>query len=59
MFYSSPEIMCGEMYDNKTDLWGLGVLTYELCFGMPPWSDANKEAESILEVKNYFIINYF
>ena len=50
MFYSSPEIMQGEMYDSKTDLWGLGVMTYELCFGKPPWQDVNLEEQSILEV---------
>jgi len=30
--------MSGDLYDNKSDLWGLGILAYELCFGETPWS---------------------
>jgi len=39
MMYSSPEVMQGLLYDSKSDMWGLGVLSYELCFGETPWSD--------------------
>jgi len=37
--YTSPEVMSGDLYDSKSDLWGLGVLAYELCFGLTPWSE--------------------
>ena len=39
-----PEILKGEEYDEKADVWGLGVLTYELAYGRVPfpiWSQAD------------------
>ena len=28
--YASPEVLKGLKYDQKTDIWGLGCLLYEL-----------------------------
>ncbi|KAM3146451.1 hypothetical protein pb186bvf_001420 [Paramecium bursaria] len=41
--YCSPEIMEGDLYDKRSDMWGLGVMTYELCFGVPPWKENQLE----------------
>lgn len=41
--YLSPEVVKGEDYDEKIDLWALGILTYELLIGRIPfkiWSEA-------------------
>lgn len=35
--YTPPEIFEGEEYDYTVDLWGLGVLTYELLVGKAPF----------------------
>lgn len=35
--YLSPEIIVGEGYDKKADYWALGILIYELFFGIPPF----------------------
>jgi len=40
LLYACPEVLQGEMYDKKSDMWGLGVLSYELCFGVPPWKES-------------------
>ena len=36
--YLSPELLQGERYDEKVDLWAVGVLAYELAFGVSPFN---------------------
>jgi serine/threonine protein kinase len=33
-FYAAPELFEGGRFDIPTDLWSLGVLTYEVCTGI-------------------------
>uniref|UniRef100_K3WJS2 Aurora kinase n=1 Tax=Globisporangium ultimum (strain ATCC 200006 / CBS 805.95 / DAOM BR144) TaxID=431595 RepID=K3WJS2_GLOUD len=40
--YLSPEILLGHAYDFRTDLWSLGVLTYELLVGSTPFYCENQ-----------------
>ncbi|KAK3921349.1 Serine/threonine-protein kinase Nek2 [Frankliniella fusca] len=40
-FYMSPEVMKGEMYNSKSDVWSLGCLIYELCSLKPPFHAQN------------------
>ncbi|XP_034256013.1 serine/threonine-protein kinase BRSK2-like [Thrips palmi] len=40
-FYMSPEVLKGEMYDSKSDVWSLGCLVYELCARKPPFHAHN------------------
>lgn len=35
--YLSPELLQGARYDEKVDLWAVGVLAYELYFGTSPF----------------------
>jgi aurora kinase len=35
--YLSPEIVRGEAYDEKIDIWAVGVMTYELITGSIPF----------------------
>jgi NIMA (never in mitosis gene a)-related kinase len=30
-YYLSPEVCLGQKYDNKSDMWMLGCILYELC----------------------------
>ena len=31
MLYMAPEIINGQKYNNKVDIWALGCIIYELC----------------------------
>jgi aurora kinase len=35
--YVSPEILKGQLYDEKIDVWAIGILTYELLVGDIPF----------------------
>lgn len=39
--YMAPEIMSNKTYDNKSDLWSVGVIMYELLFGTTPYHAKN------------------
>ena len=37
--YFAPEIMMGKGYDFSVDVWGVGILIYEMIFGYTPFAD--------------------
>jgi NIMA (never in mitosis gene a)-related kinase 10 len=41
MFYSCPEIIKNEPYNEKADIWALGCVLYELCCLEPPFFTPN------------------
>lgn len=43
-YYASPEVWRDEPYDNKSDIWSLGCLIYELCALTPPFRGKDMQA---------------
>lgn len=43
--YMAPEIMNNNMYNNQTDLWSIGMILYEMLFGVHPYNDCHSFPE--------------
>ena len=44
LLYMAPEILKGEEYNYKCDLWNIGIIIYKLYFGKFPYFGANENA---------------
>jgi serine/threonine protein kinase len=42
--YVAPELVYSEPYDEKVDLWAVGILTFELLLGHAPFTGQNENA---------------
>jgi serine/threonine protein kinase len=47
----SPEILKGDEYDEKIDIWALGVILFEMLFGEDPFK-IKREEELVKIVKS-------
>ena len=57
--YSSPEIIGEIEYNEKTDLWSLGITLFEIFFGYPPYGpnpSTNEIKNIVLDGNNNFNI---
>ena len=43
-YYASPEVWSEAPYNQKSDIWSLGIITYEMLTLNPPFKAANMEA---------------
>ena len=41
--YTSPEVVKGLRYNQKTDIWALGCLLYEMIAGKPAYDHSHSE----------------
>lgn len=49
--YMAPEIIKGEVYNEKVDVWSIGVITYMLLSGRNPFPGQTKDEVKKLIVK--------
>ena len=54
--YMSPEMLKKEGHSNSVDIYGLGLILYEMLFGLPPFY--NPDFRKIFHVKEKKYINY-
>jgi serine/threonine protein kinase len=41
--YVAPEVLRGKEYTQASDIYGFGIIAYELCTGLPPYRDIAHE----------------
>jgi serine/threonine protein kinase len=47
--YVAPEVLLCETYNESVDMWGIGIITYILLAGYPPFYDeTNPQDDSLL-----------
>ena len=39
--YMAPEILNGQIYSNKADIWSIGVVLYEMLYGYCPFESSS------------------
>src|SRR5204863_5662484 len=37
--YVAPEVLRGKEYTQASDIYGFGIIAYEMCTGLPPYHD--------------------
>jgi serine/threonine protein kinase len=49
MFYIAPEIIRGRVYNEKVDLWSLGVLMFVLLSGEHPFETKERRMDELIK----------
>jgi serine/threonine protein kinase len=50
--YVAPEVLCEEVYDSSCDWWSLGIMVYEMLYGVTPFG-CRTLTETALRIVRY------
>ena len=50
--YVAPEVLRGKEYTQESDIYGFGIIAYELCTGYPPYHDINHDESLAMRICN-------
>ena len=56
--YSAPEILKGEPYDMKVDIWSLGVIFYQMLYRRMPYDFKGKQIGGMIKILNTLAVEY-
>jgi non-specific serine/threonine protein kinase len=48
IYFTSPEVLKQDKYNNKVDVWSLGIILYFLVFGRVPYDDSSNDVKEIM-----------
>ncbi|RGB36237.1 kinase-like domain-containing protein [Rhizophagus diaphanus] len=48
--YVAPEVLRGKEYTQKSDIYGFGIIAYEICTGFPPYYDIAHDVFLAMEI---------
>ena len=43
LVYAAPEIILGNKYNSKVDIWSIGIVLFTICAGYLPFDDSNEQ----------------
>ena len=50
--YVAPEVLRGKEYTQASDIYGFGIIAYELCTGYPPYHDIDHDESLAIRICN-------
>lgn len=53
--YMSPQLLQKQKYSNKSDIWSIGLIFYEMLHGKTPWQASN-ELQLVNAIYNHRIV---
>eukprot|EP01128_Nolandella_sp_AFSM9_P011388 TRINITY_DN80_c0_g1_i1.p1 TRINITY_DN80_c0_g1~~TRINITY_DN80_c0_g1_i1.p1 ORF type:complete len:378 (+),score=126.02 TRINITY_DN80_c0_g1_i1:49-1134(+) len=56
--YVAPEVLLCESYDQSVDMWGVGIITYILLAGYPPFYDENNPGDDTALFEKVINVEY-